>query len=223
MTTRYLLISFLTLLAAVGVVSGCTDCTAGGTGASSCSISQGGGCSVSCNSGYYACCSVTGGCRCCQGGGGSPLASHARTVPVEERTYSGNVTVTTPGEGLWTFVTVSAAAGQPLAAALALQYGAQPTADQLALSGKGRVVVAANAVTVLMEDTRVFLFKLSSEKGRVPSRAVVVPVIGVAYYPPPPVSAFPGMTSKPATEDKFPTTHEGFVAQRLVAAACDRQ
>lgn len=223
MTTKLLLGSFLALLTAVGLVYGCTDCTAGGQGASSCSISQGDGCAVSCNPGYYACCSVTGSCTCRQGGAGMPLASSMRTAPVEEQTYSGEVTVTTPGEGQWTFVTVAGAAGQPLAAAFALQYGAQPPADRLALSGKGRVVAAANSVTVRMDDTRVLLFKLSSENARIPPGTVVVPVVGVANYTAPPASLFPGAASKPASGDKFPTAHEGFVAQRLVAAACDRQ
>lgn len=38
------------------------ECSSGGQGASSCSMG-GGGCSVSCSSGYYACCNP-GGCNC---------------------------------------------------------------------------------------------------------------------------------------------------------------
>lgn len=45
----------------------CSDCGGGGLGSKSCSIeSDGFSCSVSCNPGYYACCSVLGGCRCCK-------------------------------------------------------------------------------------------------------------------------------------------------------------
>lgn len=47
----------------------CTKCTSGGTGSSSCSITEwpGVGCSVTCNTGYYACCnSSTTKCYCCK-------------------------------------------------------------------------------------------------------------------------------------------------------------
>lgn len=48
-------------------------CTAGGPGSTSCSIEGnigpgGAGCSVSCGSGYYSCCTLTG-CTCTSGGG----------------------------------------------------------------------------------------------------------------------------------------------------------
>ena len=49
-------------------VEGChgTTCTSGGEGASSCSAGAG-GCSVTCSTGYYACCSAnTNNCRCCK-------------------------------------------------------------------------------------------------------------------------------------------------------------
>lgn len=47
------------------VPAGCTNCDAGGEGASSCNLN--GVCSVSCNSGYYACCNgATTTCRCCK-------------------------------------------------------------------------------------------------------------------------------------------------------------
>jgi hypothetical protein len=40
-------------------------CSAGGEGATQCSIEiAGGSCSVSCGNGYYACCNVLGGCKC---------------------------------------------------------------------------------------------------------------------------------------------------------------
>ena len=51
----------------------CQNCYSGGPGASSCSIEAGidivgsgmsGSCSVSCNQGYYACCSIR--CICCK-------------------------------------------------------------------------------------------------------------------------------------------------------------
>ena len=42
----------------------CQNCTAGGEGSTSCSVT---GCSVSCGAGYYACCNPTGPqCRCCK-------------------------------------------------------------------------------------------------------------------------------------------------------------
>jgi hypothetical protein len=40
------------------------DCASGGAGATQCSLEIGGGCSVSCASGYYACCNLMGGCKC---------------------------------------------------------------------------------------------------------------------------------------------------------------
>jgi hypothetical protein len=40
------------------------DCASGGAGATQCSLEVGGGCSVSCGSGYYACCNLLGGCKC---------------------------------------------------------------------------------------------------------------------------------------------------------------
>lgn len=40
------------------------NCAAGGQGATQCSLDIGGGCSVSCGAGYYACCNVMGGCKC---------------------------------------------------------------------------------------------------------------------------------------------------------------
>lgn len=45
----------------------CLECGAGGLGAKGCSVeSDTFSCSVSCNSPYYACCSILGGCRCCK-------------------------------------------------------------------------------------------------------------------------------------------------------------
>ena len=44
------------------------SCAAGGTGSTSCSVSD--CCSVSCSSGYYACCHCTNGCTCVSDGGG---------------------------------------------------------------------------------------------------------------------------------------------------------
>ncbi len=43
------------------------SCLAGGPGATSCGLD--GGCNVSCESGYYACCTTMNGCGCCEGGG----------------------------------------------------------------------------------------------------------------------------------------------------------
>lgn len=42
------------------------ECQEGGLGSPYCEI---GGCSVSCSSGYYACCNLTDGCKCAPGGG----------------------------------------------------------------------------------------------------------------------------------------------------------
>lgn len=39
-------------------------CASGGVGATQCSLDVGGGCSVSCGDGYYACCNLLGGCKC---------------------------------------------------------------------------------------------------------------------------------------------------------------
>ena len=55
-----------------GTSSGSATCTAGGSGAHSCSMSAGGyTCSISCNPGNYACCSITSTngvvCRCYKG------------------------------------------------------------------------------------------------------------------------------------------------------------
>lgn len=46
-------------------------CPAGGPGSTSCSISS--CCSVSCSSGYYACCHCTDGCHCIANGGGGGM------------------------------------------------------------------------------------------------------------------------------------------------------
>jgi hypothetical protein len=44
---------------------GGSSCTSGGPGSSSCSLEYlGVSCSVTCNTGYYACCSASGGCVC---------------------------------------------------------------------------------------------------------------------------------------------------------------
>lgn len=51
-----------------------TSCPAGGTGSSGCSIPS--CCSVSCSSGYYACCHCSNGCKCVStGGGGEGIAN----------------------------------------------------------------------------------------------------------------------------------------------------
>ncbi len=60
------------LVTTASYVAACA-CDAGGTGATSCSISSNTGCSVSCGSGYYACCSYGGfftvaSCKCAPDG-----------------------------------------------------------------------------------------------------------------------------------------------------------
>lgn len=49
-----------------------SGCWAGGPGSSACTYTfpvGGGGCSVTCNDGWYSCCD-SGGCRCIENGGG---------------------------------------------------------------------------------------------------------------------------------------------------------
>jgi hypothetical protein len=56
----------------VQLLSEADDCKSGGPGASQCSFNApgGGGCSVTCNSGYYACCVNAGDCHCVKEKGG---------------------------------------------------------------------------------------------------------------------------------------------------------
>ncbi len=91
------------------------ECTAGGCGATGCSVGLGSGCALSCGSGYYACCQAGGGCACNSSSSCAGPANEAANLallrgqitPTESE--SGIVRLTASPDGKWMFVTLASA------------------------------------------------------------------------------------------------------------------